>query len=69
MLNKTSTSASVSRLFEKKVMLFSHFTSFNSHSGLFSMKAITENQLYNFLVNIIHSYKKYCLHNYIAHYE
>ena len=44
-------------------MVFSLFTSFNPLSGLFSIKAITENQLNNLLINNRHSYKKYCLHN------
>ena len=30
---------------------------------VFSMKAITENQLHDFLINSIHSCKNYCLHN------
>ena len=54
--------ASLSRLFTIKIDVFSLFTSFNSHSDLFSMKAITENQLHNFLINSRHSCKKYCLH-------
>ena len=57
---KNLTLAFVSRLFTIKVMLFSFFTSFNSYSGLFSIKAITENQLLNSLINSRQSYKKYC---------
>ena len=57
------TLASLSRLFTIKIDVFALFTSFNSHSVPFSMKAITENKLHNFLINSGHSCKKYCLHN------
>ena len=57
------TLASLSRLFTIKIAVFALFTSFNSHTSLFSMKAITENQSHYFLINSRHSCKKYCLHN------
>ena len=47
------TLASLSRLLTIKIDVF--FTRFNSHSGVFSMKPIAENQLYNFLINSRHS--------------
>ena len=34
------------------------------HTVVFSMKAITENQLHDFLINSRHSWKKYCLHSF-----
>ena len=55
------TLASLSRLFTIKIDVFALFTTFNSHSG--AIKAITENQLHDFLINSRHSCKNYCLHN------
>ena len=60
---KNLTLASLSLLFTIKIDVFLIFTSFNSHSDLFFMKAITENQWHDFLINSKHSCKKYCLHN------
>ena len=57
------TLAPLFRLFTIKIDVIFPFTSFNSHSSLFSMKAITENQLHDFLINSRHSGKKYYLHN------
>ena len=54
-------------IYNKKMMLIFLFTSFNSHNGLQSIKAITENQLHDFLINSRHSHDKYCF--IIAHYE
>ena len=51
------TLASFSRLFAIKIDVFALLTYFNS------MKAITQNQLHDFLINSRHSCKKYCLHN------
>ena len=53
-------------------MLFPLFKSFNSRSGIFSMEAITENQLHNFLIDSRHSYKKILftqLHNIMRDYN
>ena len=44
-------------------MLISLFTSFNSHSGLQSIKAGTECQLHDFLINSRHPHEKYCFRN------
>ena len=57
------TLASLSCLFTIKIDVFALFTSFNSHSVFFFVKAITENQLHDFLINSRHSFKKYCLHS------
>ena len=59
------TLASLSRLFTIKSNVFPLFISFDSHSGLFYQKAITENQLHDFLINSRHSCRKYCSHMHI----
>ena len=41
-------------------MLISFLKSSHFHSGLQSIKAITENQLHDFLINSRHSHEKYC---------
>ena len=53
----------LSRLFTIKVVLISLFTSFNFHSCFKPIKASTENQLHDFLINSRHSHENYCLHN------
>ena len=56
------TLASLSRLFTTKIDVFS-FLQVLIPTVAFSIKAITDNQLHDFLINSRHSCKKYCLHN------
>ena len=56
------TLASLSRLFTMKIDVFA-LLQVLIPTVVFSMKAITENQLHDFLINSRHSCKKYCLHN------
>ena len=58
---KSLTLASVSRLFTIKISLFRSFN-FHSGHGLQSIKAITESQLYDFLINSRHFHEKYFFH-------
>ena len=55
--------AFLSCLFTIKIDVFSRFYKFYFPQWSFSMKAITENQLHDFLINSRYSCKKYCLHN------
>ena len=57
------TLASLSRLFTMKIDVFP-FHKFLFPQWSFSRRAITENQLHDFLINSRHSSKKYCLHNF-----
>ena len=56
------TLASLSLLFTIKIDVFP-FLQVLIPTVVFSMKAITENQLHDFLINSRHSCKEYCLHN------
>ena len=56
------TLASLSRLFTKTIDVFAHLQVLIP-TVVFSMKAIAENQLQDFLINSRHSFKKYCLHD------
>ena len=56
------TLASPSRLFTIKIV-FPLFLQVLIPQWSFSVKAITANQLHDFLINSRHSYKKYCLQN------
>ena len=58
------TSASLSLLFTIKIDVFPSLNKkFSFPQWSFSVKAITENQLHDFLIDSKHSCKKYCLHN------
>ena len=63
------TSASLSPLFTVNIDVFPIFTSFNSRSDLYSMKAITEHQLYDFLVTVTVDIPARNIFYTIEHYE
>ena len=55
--------AFLSHLFAIKIDVFSPFLQVLIPTVVFSMKAITENPLHDFLINSRYSCKKYCSHN------